>query len=128
MEIFYEDTDMGGVVYYANYLKYFERARTGLLRNAGIEPAWWAKNGVTFAVAKAEINYKKPAVYGDLLMVNTGVTIVGSVRLKFEYEIVRGKELLVTGQTIMACVSGKMKPRRIPEEIVNAVKKFGEKN
>jgi acyl-CoA thioester hydrolase len=123
VDIYYEDTDMGGVVYYANYLKYFERGRTELLKSLGVDPAAWAKVGVTFAVVHAAADYKRPAVYGDRIAVETRVEAQRGTRLAFTYRIVRPADetTLVTGRTDMACLNESMRPRRIPDEILDKI-------
>lgn len=120
IDIYYEDTDCGGVVYYANYLKYFERARTQMLIHHGVNPAEWMKKGVVFTVARAEVEYKSPAVYGDRLLVDTKITRLKGARVSFSYSALRGEEgqPLVTGVTDMACVNERMRPIPIPEEIM----------
>ncbi len=120
IDIYYEDTDCGGVVYYANYLNYFERGRTELLRTLDVDPVAWAKDGVTFAVIRAEVFYKSPAVYGDRLLVTTTLAPTNGVRLNFSYTITVGEErrTVVTGETDMACLNEKMRPQRIPTAIV----------
>lgn len=124
IEIYYEDTDTGGVVYYANYLKYFERARTGLLKSVGVDPAAWVKRGVTFAVIKAEVKYKSNAGYGDTICVETEVKLKGNVRLEFTYKVIHEEDgrTLVTGRTVLACLNEKMRPRRIPDDIKEKLK------
>lgn len=121
IDVYYEDTDCGGVVYYANYLKYFERARTQMLVHHGVHPAEWMKKGVVFAVARAEVEYKLPAVYGDRLLVETRITKLKGARISFSYSVMReaGNQLLVTGVTDMACVNEKMRPMPIPEQIIS---------
>ncbi len=123
VEIYYEDTDCGGVVYYANYLRFFERARTHLLKSMGFDPARLAREGVVFAVTRAEVEYKSPAVYGDRLIIETAIENIRSVRLFFTYDITREKDgqLIVTGRTDMACVNDKMRPQRIPKEILKKI-------
>ncbi len=123
VEIFYEDTDCGGVVYYANYLRYFERARTLAMRGMGIDVAKWAKDGVLFTVIRAQIEYKAPAMYGDILEVETVIRDVKGARLTFDYSITNKRDgrLTVTGATDMACVDSAMKPRRIPDEITKII-------
>ncbi|MDH5757288.1 MAG: YbgC/FadM family acyl-CoA thioesterase [Nitrospinota bacterium] len=117
VDIYYEDTDCGGVVYYANYLRFFERARTRMLIDLGVDPAFWQKQGVVFAVYRAEVDYKAPAVYGDRLEIETSISDVKPTRLTFNYIIRVGGRVINTGLTKMACVGPEMKPRRIPEEI-----------
>ncbi|VAX24991.1 Tol-Pal system-associated acyl-CoA thioesterase [hydrothermal vent metagenome] len=123
LEIYYEDTDCGGVVYYANYLRFFERARTHLLKSMGFDPARLAREGVVFAVTRAEVDYKSPAVYGDRLVIETGIENVRSVRLFFTYKVITAEDgrLIATGRTDMACVNGKMRPQRIPKEILEKI-------
>lgn len=120
IDVYYEDTDCGGVVYYANYLKYFERARTQTLIHHGVNPAEWMKNGVVFTVVKAEVEYKLPAVYGDRLLVETKITKLKGARVSFFYRVMRNADgqTLVTGVTDMACVNEKMRPIQIPEQIM----------
>lgn len=121
--IYYEDTDIGGVVYYANYLRYFERARTRAMIERGVDPARWAGKGVVFTVVRAEVDYKSPATYGDTLVVRTGITGVKGSRLSFTYEVTykRDGRLVALGRTDMACVGEGMRPRRIPDEIVERI-------
>jgi acyl-CoA thioester hydrolase len=74
IKIYYEDTDCGGVVYYANYLKYFERARTHYLEERGLSVAGLMKEGTVFVVVHAEVDYRSPARYGDWLVIETVVS------------------------------------------------------
>jgi acyl-CoA thioester hydrolase len=128
IDVYYEDTDCGGVVYYANYLKYFERARTQMLIHHGVNPAEWMKKGVVFTVARAEVEYKSPAVYGDRLCVDTKIAKLKGARISFSYSVMRERDshLLVTGVTDMACVNEKMRPIPIPEEIMGRLSKIVE--
>lgn len=123
IDIFYEDTDCGGVVYYANYLKYFERARTLMMAGLGVDMAGWTKRNVTFTVYRAEIDYKGPAVYGDTLVIETDIADVKGSRLTFTYVVTnkRTGEVTAMGLTKMCCVNERMKPRRIPEEIFGKI-------
>lgn len=122
VEIYYEDTDTGGVVYYANYLKFFERARTRALKELGVDPAKWMRRGVVFTVTRAEVDYKGPAEYGDRLLIETEIEPPKGARLAFTYKITKetGK-LVVKGRTNMACVNSNMKPQRIPQEILDKI-------
>ena len=74
IRIYYEDTDCGGVVYYANYLKYFERARTDFLEQRGLSVAGILKQGTQFMVVRAEVNYRSPARYGETLIIEKRVS------------------------------------------------------
>ncbi len=119
LKVYYEDTDCGGVVYYANYLRYFERARTERFAGRGIDLAAYQEKGVVFAVANAAIEYKSPARYGDILEVETAVEGVKGSSFTVQYIIRRKKDgaVLVTGSTRMACVNAAMKPIRLPDEM-----------
>jgi len=123
IRIFYEDTDCGGVVYYANYLRYFERARTLALLDRGVDPAEWARRGVLFTVFRAEVDYKGPAQYGDTLEITTAITEIRGPRLTFFYSVTRTSDggVTATGVTKMACVNEEMKPRRIPDKILEKI-------
>jgi len=116
--IYYYDTDCGGVVYYANYLKYLEEARTEFLDERGISIQELTKHGTLFAVARQEIDYKAPAFYGDVLDVRAKLTNISSVKLEYAQEIKNqhGKTICVA-KTILACVDKNLKPKPIPEEI-----------
>ncbi|MDH5525896.1 MAG: YbgC/FadM family acyl-CoA thioesterase [Nitrospirota bacterium] len=120
IRVYYEDTDCGNVVYYANYLRYFERARTEFLRRFGVNVAEWMEHGILFTVAECFTKYRAPAVYDDLLLVTTEITEVGKARFSLAHEIVRESDgkLLVTGSTVMACVK-EGRPFRIPDDILH---------
>ncbi|MBI5137572.1 MAG: YbgC/FadM family acyl-CoA thioesterase [Nitrospirae bacterium] len=122
IRVYYEDTDCGGVVYYANYLRYFERARTEFLRGRGVDVAHWMERGFLFTVAEAHAKYLASAVYGDLLRVSTRVTAVGRVRFDLAHAITRASDgrVLVTGGTTMACVNSG-RPARVPAPILAAL-------
>ena len=127
IRVYYEDTDAGGVVYYANYLRYFERARTELLREAGIDAAEWARKAkIEFAVAEAKVCYKAPAELGNILSVEASIGDLGGASIVFDYAV-RLKEsgrALVEGYTKLVCLGGDFRPRRIPKEIADALTQF----
>lgn len=87
IRIYYEDTDAGGVVYYANYLKYFERGRTELLRSLGFTQSKLLSDNIAFAVKNINVDYKKPAVFDDMLIVKTSITKINKVSLVFNQTI-----------------------------------------
>ena len=108
IRVYYEDTDCGNVVYYANYLKYMERGRTEYLRERGIHLLDYHKQGYVFAVTDVSAKYRRPAQYNDLLEVETKITDVTSVAITFETSIYKGKsELLFTGTAKIVCVDAK---------------------
>lgn len=119
VRIYYEDTDAGGVVYHANYIKYFERARTEYFRHHGFFVAELARDGFVFPVVRLEIDFKAPALHDDLLSVTTTPVRVGGSSIALSQKILRqcdGK-LLVEGIVTLACISASLKARRIPVEI-----------
>mgnify|MGYP001772860925 CR=1 FL=1 len=121
VKVYYEDTDAGGVVYYANYLKYFERARTEFLESLGIKISKLAQEGINFVVVRTEIDYVSSAKLGDILEVETQIIELKKVSLTFGYNIFRKEDekLLVKGITKLACVDNNFKLIKIPEIIYN---------
>ncbi len=124
IRVYYEDTDFGGVVYYANYLKYMERGRTEHLRDRGIELSHFHKRGYLFAVAEVNIKYRRPARYNDLLEMETNITEVTSITMIFETTFYNQRnELLVTGSAKMVCVdTATGKASKIPINMVELLK------
>ena len=119
LRVYYEDTDCGNVVYYANYLKYMERSRTEFLRERGIDLAEYHDKGLLFAVTEANIKYKAPARYNDVLEATSSIIEVTPVTMLFSTLIRRSPDglLLVTGDVRIACITTEGKPQRIPKEI-----------
>lgn len=116
IRIYYEDTDCGGVVYYANYLRYFERGRTEFLRDRGVSLTDCHNNGVVFVVTKAELEYLSPGRYNDLLLLDTQLTDISGVKMTFRHTIRReGSEReLVRGMVTLASVNSDGRPVRLP--------------
>jgi len=119
IKIYYYDTDCGGVVYYANYLKYLEAARTDYFEKRGVFiKDMIAGHGAMFVVARQEIDYKSPAFYGDTLAIDTRVINTSGVKVEFEYDINNQDGCLVSrAKTILVCVDKTLKPKAIPEDI-----------
>lgn len=118
VKIYYHHTDCGGVVYYANYLKFLEEARTEFLEERGISIKKLTQQGVLFVVSRQEIDYKSPAFYADTLQIHTRITNVSGVRLEFEYEMKnQSGQIICKAKTLMVCVDRDFKPKSIPEEI-----------
>jgi acyl-CoA thioester hydrolase len=118
VKIYYHETDCGGVVYYANYLKFLEEARTEFFAEKGFSIKELADSGVMFVVARQEIDYKAPGVYGDILEVKTKVSEMSAVKIVFENEIYNQKEQLISkAKTILVCVDKNLKPKAIPDLI-----------
>jgi acyl-CoA thioester hydrolase len=117
-KIYYHHTDCGGVVYYANYLNFLEEARTEFFAEKGFSIKELSAGGTMFVVARQEIDYKAPAVYGDILETRTKIGEMSAVKIVFENEIYNQKDQLITkAKTILVCVDSKFKPKAIPEEI-----------
>ena len=123
IRIYYEDTDCGGVVYYANYLKYCERARTEFLESQGIRMQQLIEEGIFFVVAEASLKYLSPGRYGDILAVETVVERAGPASITFHHEIKRDAagEKLVDATVRLGCVNPQMKPLRLRKDIMDAV-------
>jgi len=115
IRVIYGDTDQMGVVYYGNYLRFFEAARSDFLREKG---ACWRDvenaHGIYLPVVEAKVNYKRPAFYDDVLVIETTLAELGRASLRFEYKVLRGDDLLATGHTIHACVSKQGDIREFP--------------
>lgn len=118
IRVYYEDTDCGNVVYYANYLRYMERSRTEYLRDRGIDLAEWQQSGSMFVAVEANIKYRGSARYNELLDVQSSVSELTSASVTFITTIhrVRGP-LLVKGTVRLACVGASGHVKRIPDAI-----------
>ena len=119
VRIYYEDTDSGGVVYYGNYLRYFERARTEFLRERGCEVSGFIQSGFLFVVTKVEVSYHYPAHYDDILKIETRLENVRKASFVFFHKVYLsgGDTLLVDAQVKLACVDGRGRPKRLPERL-----------
>jgi acyl-CoA thioester hydrolase len=120
--VYWEDTDAGGIVYYANYMKFMERARTEWLRALGIDQVRLKEDhGLIFVVVDVEAHYRKPARYGELLQVTCSVHETTRATLTFNQDVYRdavGGELLLDGQVRAACLDAlKYRPRPLPREL-----------
>ncbi len=117
-KIYYHDTDCGGVVYYANYLKYMEEARTEFFCRRGIDLRSLDGSGTLFVVSRQEVDYKYPAFYGDCLEVSSNVAKASGARIEFHHDIKnQDGRLLVKAVTTLVCVDRQLKPKAVPEEI-----------
>ncbi len=123
IKIYYEDTDCGGVVYYANYLKYFERARTEYLELRGHSVAALMEEGVIFVVVRAEVDYCSPGRYGDTLVIETEVGEVTRAALTFSH-VIREKvtgRVVVKGSARLAATDRNGKVTRLDKGLVAAL-------
>ena len=124
VRVYYEDTDAGGVVFYANYLKFFERARTEMLRAMGYEQdELTANEGVIFVVRSVQVDYLSPARFNELLQVSAEVSLAKKASLTFDQVITRGDDVLCEGVIRIACLDAQtMRPKAIPETLFRAIK------
>ena len=126
IRVYYEDTDAGGVVFYANYLKFFERARTEMLRDLGFEQDQLiAEQEIIFVVRSVQIDYLKPARFNERLSVSAKIAVAKKASLDFEQIITRDGNVLCKGNVRVACLNASsMKPKAIPdfllEKLTNA--------
>ena len=120
VRVYYEDTDAGGVVFYANYLKFFERARTEMLRSIGFEQdKLMTEQTLIFVVRSVKVDYLKPARFNDQLDVSAKVIEYKKTNFTFEQSITSGQDLLCTGEIRIACLDAQsMKPKLIPSAIL----------
>jgi acyl-CoA thioester hydrolase len=119
MRIYWEDTDAAGIVFYANYLKFFERARTEWLRSLGFgQEALRTGAGIAFVVSETRLRYRRPARLDDVIDVSVAVIHLGQASLEIAQEARRAEELLAEGTIRIGCVElGTFRPCRIPNEI-----------
>jgi acyl-CoA thioester hydrolase len=125
VRVYYEDTDSGGVVYYANYLKFMERARTELLRKHGFEQDQLIENeGIVFAVRSLSVDYIRPARFNDLLKVSASIIHFGKASIEFEQHIIKeeDQEPLCIGKVKIACLDDRsFRPKPIPKNLITEI-------
>jgi acyl-CoA thioester hydrolase len=121
LRVYWEDTDAGGVVFYANYLRFFERARTEWLRHLGVQQqALREATGAIFVVTDAQVGFRAPARLDDELQVSVELRHAGRAQLRIAQQARRGDDLLAEGEIRIGCVdAGTFRPRRIPNEVLN---------
>ncbi len=124
VRVYYEDTDAGRVVFHANYLKFFERARTEMLRAMGYEQdELIANEGILFAVRSVQVDYLSPARFNEQLQVSAEVSLAKKASLTFEQVITRGDDVLCMGIIRIACLDAQtMRPKAIPEKLLEQLK------
>jgi acyl-CoA thioester hydrolase len=123
IRVIYGDTDQMGVVYYANYLRYFEAGRNELIRAKGLRYRdFEAAYQLRLPVAEAGVSYRLPARYDDLVSVETVLVEARRASARFEYRVFRGSELLATGFTVHACVDLEGRVQRMPRALVEQLR------
>jgi len=116
LRVYYEDTDLAGIVYYANYLKFIERGRSEFLRSRGIDQvAIRRETGIVFAVRRVEIDYRAPAVFDDLLTVTTAIRDLRGARVVMAQNVLRGDAVLVQAVVTVAALQADGRPARLPD-------------
>jgi acyl-CoA thioester hydrolase len=124
IRVYYEDTDFTGVVYHANYVRYFERGRSDFLRLAGVSHSDLLErhDPAAFVVTRMEIDFRRPARIDDALQVRTTYDAVKGARIAVSQRIVRGEELIAQALVSAACISLDGKPRKPPAGLVEALR------
>lgn len=118
IRVYYEDTDLAGIVYYANYLKFIERGRSEWIRDLGVDQVALKRDaGLVFAVRRIEADYLRPAQYDDELVVETWLLTETGARLVLEQSVLRGDERLFFATVTIVCLSETGGPARLPAEI-----------
>jgi acyl-CoA thioester hydrolase len=118
LRVYYEDTDLAGIVYYANYLKFIERARTEWVRAAGIDQTRLKdEQGIVFAVSRVEADYLSPARFDDVAVIQTTVTEATGARLTLRQDVTRDGTLLFTALVTLVALTTAGRPARLPAEM-----------
>src|SRR4051795_11947442 len=119
LSVYFEDTDAYGIVYYANYLRFMERARSDMIRAVGVDQAAeLERSGSAYAVVEVDIKYRRPAKLGDDLLVVSNVEQVRASSVDIHQRVMRGAELLTTAKVTAAFLDGQGRPRRQPRDWV----------
>jgi len=118
IRVYYEDTDLAGVVYYANYLRFIERGRSEALRELGIDQVALKRDrGLVFVVRRLTIDYLAPALFDDLLEVRTRVSRLRGASLEMAQEVLRGADCLSRAAVTVACMDAAGRPQRLPGDV-----------
>jgi acyl-CoA thioester hydrolase len=118
IRVYYEDTDLAGIVYYANYLKFIERGRSEWIREVGVDQAALKRDhGVVFAVRRVEADYLKPAKYDDALVVRTDLVAETGARMVLEQAVLRDSEVLFTATVTLVCLNPSGAAQRLPADV-----------
>jgi acyl-CoA thioester hydrolase len=123
VRVYFEDTDVGGVVYYANYLRFAERARTEMLRCLGVPHSeMMARDGLVFAVRRCEVDYFRPARLDDALEVRTRPVEIGAASLWLDQQVMRDGDELARLRVCLACITDSGRPARLPPRLRSALR------
>ena len=120
IRVYYEDTDLAGIVYYANYLKFIERARSEMVRDLGIDQtALKATQDIVFAVRRVEADYRAPAKFDDELVVETKILRARPVRLELSQDVMRAGTVIFAAKVTLATINGQGGVAKLPPEILS---------
>ncbi len=126
VRVYYEDTDLAGIVYYANYLKYIERARSEWVRELGLDQvALKRDHGIVFAVRRVEADYLRPAQFDDELLVTTELLAQTGARITLSQQVLRAEVVLFTAIVTLVCLSTSGAPARLPKDFRVLLDKTG---
>ena len=118
VRVYYEDTDAGGIVYHANYLKFAERARSEWVRALGLDQKRLREErGLIIVVRRMEVDFLRPALYDDLLEVTTTLRELGGARIELDQAVLRGDEKLFAAAVTLVCVGADGRAARLPEDL-----------
>lgn len=122
LRVYYEDTDMAGIVYYANYLKFIERGRSEWLRSLGIDQAVLKQTaGKFFVVRRLEAEFYRPACFDNVLTVETELAGMSGAKIILDQRVLRGEQLMFSAGVTIVCMNSHSGPTRIPQEVVAAL-------
>lgn len=120
--VYYEDTDLAGIVYYANYLKFIERARSEWVRTLGIDQAQLKRDaGIVFAVRHVTADYLSPARFDDMLTITTTPAHIAGARLVLHQRVLRGADILFDAQVTLVAIGANGAPARLPKALLQAL-------
>ena len=117
LRVYYEDTDMAGIVYYANYLRYIERARSEAVRDVGIDQLAMKRDGLVFVVRQVVADYLLPAKFDDTLTIETETTALKAATMQMFQTVKRGDQVVFTADVRVACMTTEGRPTRYPATI-----------
>ena len=117
LRVYYEDTDMGGIVYHANFLKFVERARSEWVRGMGLDQEAMRREGLLFAVRRIEADYLRPARFGDDLEVRTRAVSASGARMVLDQQVRRGEAVLFVARVTVVCITSAGRPARLPAQL-----------
>jgi acyl-CoA thioester hydrolase len=125
VRVYYEDTDLAGIVYYANYLKFIERGRSEWVREMGIDQVAMKRDaGVVFAVRRVEADYLQPAKFDDQLDVSTTISTVSAARIVLDQMVLRDAAVLFAAQVTLVALDAQGRPTRLPAEFRRKIADF----